>query len=196
LLRRTVMLNYFLVLSVVIFSKFSSKTVNTAFSQKYLTASKFISHKGRCAFLYMGFFLSVALRHFYCPKSTLDTECGCSDSRATQLFLCGEVSSSDQQMYRSRSSFVMFCSVFVNYIRLVVSWMTEYKQINNPAFSLGISLGKCAVIGMLIALRHFQHFVLACLTLIALLLLIVVKEENNFSYLYRNLITTLGLFKS
>ncbi|KRY84386.1 hypothetical protein T4D_7048 [Trichinella pseudospiralis] len=96
----------------------------------------------------------------------------------------------------SRSSFVMFCSVFVAYIRLVVSWMTEYKQINNPAFSLGISLGKCAVIGMLIALRHFQHFVLACLTLIALLLLIVVKEENNFSYLYRNLITTLGLFKS
>ncbi|OUC43480.1 hypothetical protein D917_09752 [Trichinella nativa] len=93
-------------------------------------------------------------------------------------------------------------------------------------FSYGISLGKCAVIGMLIALRHLQHFLHACLLnsfsvevdlenhfkrcsefLVRLFccdsvdcFAVVdrddtVNEEDNFSHLCLDLITTLGLVK-
>ncbi|KRX17131.1 hypothetical protein T07_4943 [Trichinella nelsoni] len=172
------MINYFLVLSVVIFSKFSFQTVNAAFSQKFLIASKFKSN--------ISFYGSLLLCKFFVVNFHHQTN-----------KLCKNVS--------------------------ILG--AEYKQINNLAFSYGISLGKCAVIGMLIALRHLQHFLHACLTVFLLKLIWktilnvaasflfayfvvilvdcfavvdrddTVNEEDNFSHLCLDLISTLGLVK-
>ncbi|KRZ79611.1 hypothetical protein T10_9799 [Trichinella papuae] len=77
----------------------------------------------------------------------------------------------------SRSSFVLlmlFCSVFIAYITLAVLWMTRCSDYLVCLFRCCDDSVDC------VAVVDRDD---------------TVKEENNFSHLYRNLIIMLGLLK-